>query len=51
MLTSSRNTNDLKECYDLGANSFVVKPVAINDFLDVVKELGQYWVIINELPA
>lgn len=51
MLTSSRDSRDLQECYDNGANSFVVKPVNINDFMGVVKELGQYWVVINELPA
>jgi CheY-like chemotaxis protein len=51
MLTSSRDTLDLKECYDNGANSFVVKPVNINDFMLVVKELGQYWVVINEIPS
>ena len=50
MLTSSRDSNDLKECYDNGANSFVVKPVNISDFMGVVKELGQYWVVVNELP-
>ncbi len=50
MLTSSRDSYDLQTCYDNGANSFVVKPVNINDFMDVVKELGQYWVVINELP-
>jgi len=50
MLTSSRDINDLQECYNNGANSFVVKPVNIDDFLGVVKELGQYWVLINELP-
>jgi CheY-like chemotaxis protein len=50
MLTSSRDTNDLQDCYNNGANSFVVKPVNINDFLGVVKDLGQYWVVINELP-
>jgi CheY-like chemotaxis protein len=51
MLTSSRDTADLKECYDNGANSFVVKPVNISDFMLVVKELGQYWVVINEIPS
>jgi len=51
MLTSSRDTHDLQECYDNGANSFVVKPVNINDFMQVVKELGQYWVVVNELPV
>lgn len=50
MLTSSRDTRDLQECYDNGANSFVVKPVNISDFMGVVKDLGQYWVVINELP-
>jgi two-component system, response regulator len=50
MLTSSRDSHDLQECYNNGANSFVVKPVNINDFIGVVKKLGQYWVVVNELP-
>jgi len=50
MLTSSRDSHDLEECYNNGANSFVVKPVNINDFITVVKDLGQYWVVINERP-
>jgi two-component system response regulator len=50
MLTSSSDDHDLKECYENGANSFVVKPVVVKDFMEVVKELGQYWVVINELP-
>ncbi len=50
MLTSSRDSHDLTECYNNGANSFVVKPVNINDFMLVVKELGQYWVVVNEIP-
>lgn len=51
MLTSSRDNHDLRDCYDNGANSFVVKPVNINDFMGVVKELGQYWIVVNELPG
>lgn len=51
MLTSSRDSHDLQDCYNNGANSFVVKPVNINDFMGVVKEVGQYWVVINELPV
>jgi len=51
MLTSSRDTYDLQTCYENGANSFVVKPVNMNSFMQVVKDLGKYWVIINELPA
>jgi CheY-like chemotaxis protein len=50
MLTSSNDQHDLQVCYDNGANSFVVKPVNINDFIKMVKDLGQYWVIVNELP-
>ena len=50
MLTSSRDSHDLQDCYASGANSFVVKPVNINDFMGVVKEVGQYWVVINEPP-
>jgi len=50
MLTSSRDSGDMQACYDSGANSFVVKPVNIGDFMMVVKELGQYWVVINERP-
>lgn len=51
MLTSSRDTHDLQECYDNGANSFVVKPVNMSSFMQVVKDLGKYWVVINELPS
>jgi CheY-like chemotaxis protein len=51
MLTSSRDSQDLQDCYDHGANSFVVKPVDINDFIKVIKDLGQYWVVINEMPV
>ena len=50
MLTSSRDTHDLQECYDNGANSFVVKPVNMQEFMKVVKELGKYWVVVNETP-
>jgi two-component system, response regulator len=50
MLTSSRDSHDMQDCYDNGANSFVVKPVNIIDFMHAVKELGQYWVVINEHP-
>ncbi len=48
MMTSSRDVRDLDECYKYGANSFIVKPVNITDFIRVVKEVGQYWGVINE---
>ncbi|NOU47749.1 MAG: response regulator [Bacteroidales bacterium] len=50
MLTSSREEPDLKKCYELGVNAYVVKPVGFNDFFEAVKQLGVFWGIINELP-
>jgi len=50
MLTSSREEPDLKTCYDLGVNAYVVKPVDFKDFFDAVKQLGVFWALINELP-
>jgi CheY-like chemotaxis protein len=50
MVTSSREERDLVESYKLGANSYVVKPVDIVQFIDAIKTLGQYWAIINQLP-
>ncbi|MGA2296445.1 MAG: response regulator [FCB group bacterium] len=51
MVTSSREERDLVESYKLGANSYVVKPVDIAQFIDAIKTLGQYWVVINQLPS
>jgi CheY-like chemotaxis protein len=50
MVTSSHEERDLVESYKLGANSYVVKPVDIVQFIDAIKTLGQYWVVINQLP-
>lgn len=50
MLTSSREEPDLKKCYELGVNAYVVKPVNFKDFLDAVKHIGVFWALINELP-
>lgn len=50
MLTSSREEPDLKKCYALGANAYVVKPVGFKEFMEAVKQLGIFWAIINELP-
>lgn len=50
MLTSSREEPDLKRCYDLGVNAYVVKPVNYKDFFDAVKNLGFFWAKLNELP-
>lgn len=50
MVTSSREERDLIESYKLGANSYVVKPVDIVQFIDAIKVLGQYWAVINQPP-
>jgi CheY-like chemotaxis protein len=50
VLTSSRESRDLKECYKLGVNSYVVKPVRFNEFIKAVKLIGVYWALINETP-
>lgn len=50
MLTSSREEPDLKKCYALGVNAYVVKPVDFKDFMTAVKQIGIFWAILNELP-
>jgi len=50
ILTSSREEPDLKKCYELGVNAYVVKPVNFKDFIEAVKQIGIFWALINELP-
>ncbi|MDP2721430.1 MAG: response regulator [Bacteroidales bacterium] len=50
MVTSSHEERDLVESYKLGANSYVVKPVDITQFLEAIKTLGQYWAVVNQPP-
>ncbi len=50
MLTSSREEPDLKRCYELGVNAYVVKPVDFKDFMDAVKHIGIFWAMLNEQP-
>lgn len=50
MLTSSRENPDLQECYSLGVNAYVVKPVDFKEFVDSVKSIGIFWALINEIP-
>jgi CheY-like chemotaxis protein len=50
MLTSSRETIDLVECYKHGANAFVVKPMDFDEFTRVLRQLGLFWLQINEPP-
>mgnify|MGYP000651515421 FL=1 len=52
VLTSSSESQDLQTCYRLGVNAYVVKPVRFTDFVEVVKGIGLFWVLINEpLPS
>lgn len=50
ILTSSKEDPDIKKCYTLGANSYIVKPVDSNDFFLAIKEIGLYWMILSEPP-
>jgi len=51
ILTSSKEDPDIIKCYGLGANSYIVKPVNSDNFFNAIKELGLYWMILNESPV
>lgn len=50
VLSTSREPTDLRESYETGANSYVVKPIDFSRFVDTVKQLVQYWLLTNEHP-
>lgn len=50
VLTSSREERDIVESYRLGTNSYIVKPVDFGQFTEAVRQLGLYWVLLNEPP-
>lgn len=50
MLTSSRDDRDLKAAYELGANSYIEKPVSFDKFMDVAAHIELYWCLFNERP-
>jgi two-component system, response regulator len=50
VLTSSREDRDLTECYSLGANSYIRKPVNFTQFTEAIRQLGLYWLVLNESP-
>jgi CheY-like chemotaxis protein len=50
ILTTSKEDQDVSKGYDLGANSYVRKPVDFTEFSDAVKNLGLYWLLLNESP-
>lgn len=50
VLTTSKEERDLTGCYQLGANSYIQKPVDFNRFADAVAQIGVYWLLLNEQP-
>jgi CheY-like chemotaxis protein len=51
ILSSSREERDLSRSYRLGVNSYLVKPVDFPQFTDTVRQVGAYWMLLNQLPA
>ena len=51
ILTSSKENPDIQKCYSLGANSYIVKPVNFEGFAQAIKNLGFYWLLLNQPPA
>ena len=50
ILTSSKEDPDIQKCYALGANSYITKPVESDNFFNVIKEIGLYWMVLSQLP-
>jgi len=50
IVTSSKEDPDIQAAYDLGANSYVVKPVDFDIFKETISQLGLYWLVVNENP-
>lgn len=48
VLTSSKENPDIEKCYDLGANSYIVKPVGFDNFTSAIATSGMYWMVINQ---
>jgi two-component system response regulator len=50
VLTSSKEDPDIKTCYEIGVNSYIVKPVGFEQFINAISGLGMYWLLTNEPP-
>ena len=51
VLTSSKEDRDIVESYELGVNSYIVKPVDFDQFTESIKEIGYYWMLVNQPPV
>ncbi|HYV38944.1 MAG TPA: response regulator [Gemmataceae bacterium] len=51
VMTSSKEEPDIEECYRLGVNSYIVKPVDFDQFTEAVRQLGYYWLLLNQAPV
>ncbi|HUR57786.1 MAG TPA: response regulator [Opitutaceae bacterium] len=51
MLTSSQDERDVRDCYQLGANAYIVKPVEFRRFMEVLREMNTFWMRINHPPS
>ncbi|MBE9167298.1 response regulator [Pleurocapsales cyanobacterium LEGE 06147] len=50
VLTSSREEPDLRQCYELSTNAYVVKPIDFQEFVEVIKHVGLFWAVVNQPP-
>jgi two-component system response regulator len=51
VLTSSREERDIVESYNLGVNSYIVKPIDFEQFTEAVRDVGLYWLLLNQVPS
>lgn len=51
VLTTSKEEQDLLETYELGVNSYIVKPVDFGQFANAIKDIGFYWLLLNQMPG
>jgi two-component system response regulator len=51
ILTSSREERDIIESYNLGVNSYIVKPIDFEQFTEAIRDVGLYWLLLNQVPV